>query len=456
MRVVAATLLIAAYLLLCLAIVWRRRRRLQLGHAPSPGLDSDAIWVLHASQTGTAEALAQQAAAALAKLPLSARVAPLAQLTSAQWQTATRVLLVVATYGEGDAPDAAARFASATMVLQPDLRGLRFGLLALGDSSFQHFCGFGRAVQRWLLERGAQPWFDAVEADRCSQVALAQWRERLGAAVGGAIASQDMCVTCPAALSLRVRERRVLNPLSALPKLVLLRCEATQHCAAAWQAGDLLKVAPPTQPHQWRDYSIASVPASGTLDLLVREQAATAERPALCSRWLTRELDIGEILQARMCAQSGFRLGDHAGRPLLLIGNGSGLAGLRSHLQALALRRDADASEPGAWLVYGERDAACDRPCADELAAWRAGGVLARLDLLFSRSAAPGEARYVQHRLLEAADELRCWVERGAAIYVCGSLHGMAEGVQAALRSVLGEAGLAELITQGRLRRDVY
>ncbi len=45
---------------------------------------------------------------------------------------------------------------------------------------------------------------------------------------------------------------------------------------------------------------------------------------------------------------------------------------------------------------------------------------------------------------------------RGAALYVCGSLHGMAEGVDTALRSILGSAVVDDLLQQGRYRRDVY
>ena len=70
--------------------------------------------------------------------------------------------------------------------------------------------------------------------------------------------------------------------------------------------------------------------------------------------------------------------------------------------------------------------------------------------------------------LLRAGDELRRWVEgshgdgsgnsnnNGAAIYVCGSLQGMARGVDDALRQVLGSATLDALLVQGRYRRDVY
>ena len=64
--------------------------------------------------------------------------------------------------------------------------------------------------------------------------------------------------------------------------------------------------------------------------------------------------------------------------------------------------------------------------------------------------------RYVQDRLGEAAEQLRAWLAEGAAIYVCGSLEGMAGGVDAVLHEVLGEAAVEQLIEQGRYRRDVY
>ena len=40
------------------------------------------------------------------------------------------------------------------------------------------------------------------------------------------------------------------------------------------------------------------------------------------------------------------------------------------------------------------------------------------------------------------------WLARGAAIYVCGSLQGMASGVDAALRQIAGEAAMRELMRQ--------
>ena len=119
------------------------------------------------------------------------------------------------------------------------------------------------------------------------------------------------------------------------------------------------------------------------------------------------------------------------------------------------LRTRAAQGQHANWLIAGERQAAHDQLYGAELHAWHATGHLQHLDWAFSRD---GDAKtYVQDRLHQHANRLREWVQtRGAALYVCGSLHGMAEGVDTALRSILGSAVVDDLLQQGRYRRDVY
>ena len=81
-------------------------------------------------------------------------------------------------------------------------------------------------------------------------------------------------------------------------------------------------------------------------------------------------------------------------------------------------------------------------------------GSLQRLDLAFSRDQA--QRLYVQDVLRNNADELITWVNQGAVIYVCGSIHGMASGVDQALTDLLGAAKMDELRSNSRYRRDVY
>ncbi len=63
----------------------------------------------------------------------------------------------------------------------------------------------------------------------------------------------------------------------------------------------------------------------------------------------------------------------------------------------------------------------------------------------------------VQAAVAAQADALRAWLAgRGAAIYVCGSLRGMAGGVHAVLAGIVGEDALQAMSEDGRYRRDVY
>jgi sulfite reductase (NADPH) flavoprotein alpha-component len=80
--------------------------------------------------------------------------------------------------------------------------------------------------------------------------------------------------------------------------------------------------------------------------------------------------------------------------------------------------------------------------------------MIEQLDLAWSRAAS--ERIYVQDRLRGNAATLRAWVDAGATIYVCGSLAGVAPGVEAALVDALGTETVEQLRTEGRYCRDVY
>ena len=194
----------------------------------------------------------------------------------------------------------------------------------------------------------------------------------------------------------------------------------------------------PPLPH--REYSIASIPADGAVQLVVREAFRADGTPGLGSGWLCRYAAIGEEIDLRIRSNPAFH-GPDAATPLILIGNGTGIAGLRAHLRERA-------AHPGSrnWLLFGERNAAHDFLFHEELAQWRESGHLQRLDLARSRD--QPEKRYVQHVLRDAADDLRHWVAQGAAIYVCGSLEGMGQEVQQILLGLLGQTRLEQLSEQ--------
>ena len=441
---------VGLWLLVVAAVAWSRARDRRAAAERAGALTSgaDAVTVAFASQTGLAEELAWMTARSLSDAGTGARVVPLGELDAAALKDAGRLLIVASTTGEGDAPDGVSRFLRQTMGAPADLSGLSYGLLALGDHTYTDFCGFGRALDGWLQRSGAEPLFDRVEVDNGDAGAVRHWQHQLGLLTGSTIQADW---TPPAYDRWTLIERRHLNPGSPGGEAWLLGFAPAGH-DPSWVAGDIAEIGLPvaadgTDPGS-REYSVASLPGDGRADFIVRRMTRPDGSPGLASGWLTGELAVGDGVRMRIRANRSFQ-GPAPETPLILIGNGTGLAGLRAHWKARAGQ-----THGGAWLMFGERTRACDAFLDDELQAALMARDLTRLDRVFSRDADDG--RYVQDLIAEYAATLRDWVNRGAAIYVCGSLEGMSKGVQAALTEALGADRVAELTETGRYRRDVY
>ncbi|PHY21252.1 sulfite reductase flavoprotein subunit alpha [Caulobacter sp. BP25] len=488
-HLLAAGAVAGAYALFCSGIALRealrRRAARQAVEALSQGA-GEPVLVAYASQTGFAEELAGATAKALSDAGAPVTLRELSAVTAAD--LSGRALFIVSTTGEGDAPDTARAFIRDVMKDGHDLSALRYGVLALGDSSYAQYCAFGRTLDAWLAHAGAQPLFDRVEVDDGDPAALRHWQGKLSVLTGVTDAPDW---SRPTYGRWTLAERELLNPGS--PGGEAWRVRLTPPSGAAWQAGDILEIGPrnapadvaalglPAEaaealsglrlPHEpaavaalsglspaalaerltplpHREYSIASLPADGGVELIVRLMTDAEGRPGLGSGWLCRHAQIGGPIDARVRTNRSFHAPDPA-KPLVLVGAGTGLAGLRAHLKA---RITAGATRN--WLVFGERTAAHDYFLRDEIEGWATSGALERLDLAFSRDQT--ERLYVQHRLRAAADTLRQWVDDGAAIYVCGSLEGMSRDVHLALLDILGAEMLERLVDEGRYRRDVY
>jgi sulfite reductase (NADPH) flavoprotein alpha-component len=211
---------------------------------------------------------------------------------------------------------------------------------------------------------------------------------------------------------------------------------------------DAVGVAATLQRLPHREYSIASLPADGTLDLLVRQTCEGGQPVGVGAAWLTVHAPLGATVDLRVRANPNFRAPTDD-RPLVLIGNGTGMAALHAVLETrIAARRHRN------WLLFGERQRAHDFHYRDDIERWLATGQLARADFAWSRD--QPQRIHVQQRVREAAAELRRWVDDGAVMMVCGSLAGMAPGVDDALCEVLGRGRVEQIRAEGRYRRDVY
>ncbi len=488
-RAISAAVVVLVYLAMSL-YCWRGQLRRKAAATDAPS----ALVLTYASQGGQARLYAERSAEQLREAGVNVQLLPLNMIEPSQLP-ARRILFVVSTYGEGEAPDDGARFERRLIAASPQLHDLEYAVLAFGDRQYRHFCAFGRRLDERLRQCGATPLFDRLEADRGDPGVLRHWQQQLAHLSGG----RDFSDWLPAPYEAwRLADRRCLNPDSAGAPVQHLSLVPAAH-QVSWRAGDIVEVGPRHElarieallqqsgfdPHQLidgqtlasrlcntrlpnlealqkldmtallalpalahREYSIASVPADGSLQLVVREASHPDGTPGLCSGWLCRHAGVGQQIDLRIRHNPAFH-GPAAETPLILIGNGTGIAGLRAHL-----RERAATPHSRNWLLFGERNAAHDAFFHDELQQWLDSGHLQRLDLAFSRDQAP--KRYVQHALRDAADDLRRWVDQGAAIYVCGSLEGMGQEVQQILLGLLGQAQLEQLSEQGRYRRDLY
>lgn len=428
-RLIAAALALAAYALFC-ALVWLRVRG--RGKAPAGG----EVLIAFASQTGVADELAQATAKALRARGEGAAVVPLGSLTVEDLRAYRRVLFVASTTGEGEAPDIAYKFQRKEMAQTAHLNGLEVAVLALGDRAYADFCGFGRRLDEWLGASGAKQLFARIEVDAGDPAAIARW----GQSVAGGKA--EAFLSPPTHAPWRLAERRRLNPSGKGDPVFLIALEPKTD-VDAWRAGDVIEIEREVKGAiHHREYSIASLPADGRLELVVREHRREDGTVGLISGWLTGSARIGAAVNLRVRSNKSFH--PLPGRPRILIGAGTGIAGLRAHFKA-----------PGgpAWLLFGERTRGGDYLLGEEIDAALASGSLERLDLAFSRDEDGG---YVQDVLRREAAELRAWIDRGAALFVCGSLVGMGAGVHDALGEVLGPDRLRKLTEDGLYRRDLY
>lgn len=489
-----------AALLAWAGLAWRTSRRpAMLSPAPVPA-SAGTLLVACASQTGFALQLAERTAQSLRGAGCEVVLCELGRLRADVLAQVRTCLFVASTTGEGDPPDGALAFVRGAMSAPPPAR-LRYAVLALGDRNYAHFCAFGHRLDAWLRQGGAQPLFDLVEVDNGDAGALRHWQHHLSVLAG----APELPEWAPARYERwQLAERRQLNRGSPGGAVFHLALRPPPGHSATWQAGDIAEIGPrhapktvrallealaldgsqPVQgdgetlalaellarshlpeparamgldapalaaslhPLPHREYSIASIPADGAVHLLVRRMLRADGTPGLGSAWLCEHVPVGGTVDLRIRANPGFHPPPDD-RPAILIGNGTGIAGLRALLKARIA-----AGHRRNWLLFGERTRAHDLHYGDELRAWQAGGGIERMDLVFSRDGP--ERRYVQHLMRERAGELRRWLQQHASVYVCGSLEGMAPAVEAGLLALVGRDALERMAADGRYRRDVY
>lgn len=150
---------------------------------------SKEVTILYGSQTGNAQALAKKAGKTLEGNGYQVIVLSMSDFKTNNLKKVQNLLILVSTHGEGDPPDNALSFHEYLHGRRaPQLEGLHYSVLSLGDSSYEYFCQTGKEFDSRLEELGGTRLSPRVDCDLDYDEPAAEWIEgilnRLNAAEG--------------------------------------------------------------------------------------------------------------------------------------------------------------------------------------------------------------------------------------------------------------------------------
>ena len=115
------------------------------------------IRILVGTMTGTADLVAQEVEQALASAGHQAAIRVMDDLDASVFAGGGVFLICTSTYGAGDVPDNAQRLFNSLESERPDLSGVIYGVIALGDTTYKDtFCQGGKRFDQLLTELGAK------------------------------------------------------------------------------------------------------------------------------------------------------------------------------------------------------------------------------------------------------------------------------------------------------------
>jgi len=115
------------------------------------------ITILVGTMTGTAEMVPQEVQTALETAGHQATIRMMDGLDASAFQGGGAFLICTSTYGQGDVPDNAQALFNSLESEKPDLTGVTYGVIALGDRTYKDtYCHGGIRFDKLLTELGAK------------------------------------------------------------------------------------------------------------------------------------------------------------------------------------------------------------------------------------------------------------------------------------------------------------
>jgi sulfite reductase (NADPH) flavoprotein alpha-component len=227
-------------------------------HPAAPARPAEPLTIIYASESGNSEKLAGDVAKAARKNGFKPNIIDMADLDLPALASAKRLVVIAATWGEGEPPARAIRAYNELMGEgAPRLDGVEFGVLALGDTAYAEFCAIGKKIDERLAALGGKRVVDRVDCDLDFAEPAARW---IGDAVkvltppnaGGRVIEVDFGTKPAAALNTDVVEAEVIEYVdlnsSRSEKETIHLALAFEGGAPAYEPGDSLDLYPENDP----------------------------------------------------------------------------------------------------------------------------------------------------------------------------------------------------------------
>lgn len=143
------------------------------------------LTVAYGTESGNSEELAARTVKAAKGKGIKAVLKNLADLNPADLAKAENLAVIISTWGDGEPPETVEGFYNTFIKESPDMKGLRFSICALGDTSYEKYCEIGKVFDERLEKLGGERITAREDCDVDFEEAYSAWLDRFLSELGG-------------------------------------------------------------------------------------------------------------------------------------------------------------------------------------------------------------------------------------------------------------------------------